>query len=420
MHRARCHRCGGGGVGHWNGLRIVDGIAGGDQDIFLTGGKENDVATWNIGPGSVASSKYDIVQAYLANNQSHLFFGMERRGNNGTTAFDFEFNQKAPGSAGCPADTKIPCRTTDDVLFTFEMQGSGQNGSAVPFIFTWNGSQFVAASATGILSSINNSTSTAGGPWGHVDSHGDWVLGELDRFSFAEATAPISLLPGVDACGGKAYVQVRTRSSSVSTSDLKDTTKIFEFQFNNISAQASLTPSCDNVLGFTAIPKDADGEEIVGATCTWVFKDQANNESTASGCIGEKTSMPAGTYTGTVTVTDPNNTECTTTATTAPVTVLDPLAVNLALGGAGATCPEITTDAVTYTAQPSGGNGNYSYTWNGVSCTGASCAVDPADSDFCQVEALSVTLSDDSGLCPDATSETENYSKVTTVTASDN
>ncbi|HKQ51201.1 MAG TPA: hypothetical protein VJT74_02455 [Pyrinomonadaceae bacterium] len=79
-----------GGKGHWNGVRIVDGIAQGDQDIFMTGGKENDTSTWNVGAGSVGSSKYDITQAYIANNQSTIFFGMERRGNNGTTAFDFE------------------------------------------------------------------------------------------------------------------------------------------------------------------------------------------------------------------------------------------------------------------------------------------------------------------------------------------
>jgi hypothetical protein len=75
-----------GGTGHWNGARIVDGIGGDDQDIFRTGGKENDTTTWNIGAGTVGSSKYDMVQAYLANNQTQLFFGMERRGNNGTTA----------------------------------------------------------------------------------------------------------------------------------------------------------------------------------------------------------------------------------------------------------------------------------------------------------------------------------------------
>jgi hypothetical protein len=36
--------------------RIVDGIAGNDRNIFLTGGKENDTTTWNIGPGTVGSS----------------------------------------------------------------------------------------------------------------------------------------------------------------------------------------------------------------------------------------------------------------------------------------------------------------------------------------------------------------------------
>ena len=44
-----------------------------------------------------------------------LFFGMERSGNNGTTAFDFEFNRNAPVS------TYVPSRSVGDVLFTFEM-----------------------------------------------------------------------------------------------------------------------------------------------------------------------------------------------------------------------------------------------------------------------------------------------------------
>ena len=113
-----------GGRGHWHGCRIVDGIGSSDQDIFLTGGKENDLATWNIGPGSVGSSKYDITQAYLANNRDSLFFGMERRGNNGTTAFDFEFNQYGPN----PATPLLPTRTIGEVLFTFELSGSGTSG----------------------------------------------------------------------------------------------------------------------------------------------------------------------------------------------------------------------------------------------------------------------------------------------------
>src|SRR6476469_4541638 len=124
-------------TGHWYGARIVDGAGAGEQDIFLNGGKEDDLSSWTFGPGSVGSAKYDISQAYLANNYTDLFFGMERMGNNGSTAFDFEFNQAAPASA------YVPRRTTGDVLFTFEVQGSGGSGSAVPHFFVWNGISYV-------------------------------------------------------------------------------------------------------------------------------------------------------------------------------------------------------------------------------------------------------------------------------------
>ena len=107
-----------------------------DQDIFLTGGKENQLDTWNPGPGSVGSSKYDITQAYIANNSTDAFFGMERRGNNGTTAFDWEFNKRAPNDPNFP--DYIPTRTEGDVLITFEMQGSGGSGSATPFRFVYD------------------------------------------------------------------------------------------------------------------------------------------------------------------------------------------------------------------------------------------------------------------------------------------
>ncbi|HET7483199.1 MAG TPA: hypothetical protein VFK89_10100 [Actinomycetota bacterium] len=223
-----------GGTGHWNGVRIVDGIGGNDQDIFLTGGKENDTSTWNVGPGTVGSSKYDATQAYLANNSTNLFFGMERRGNNGTTAFDFEFNQAAPSS------TYVPTRTVGDVLLTFEMSGSGSSGSATPHYFRWNGSAYVEGTVpSGTTTSINNNDTTPAAPWGQVDSKGNWTGGNLLRFGFAEAKVPLSALPGVNACGGHAYTQVRTRSSSTDTSDLKDTTKIFRLDFATPTVTAS-------------------------------------------------------------------------------------------------------------------------------------------------------------------------------------
>jgi hypothetical protein len=260
-----------GGAGTWNGVRIVDGIAGNDQDIFLTGGKEDDVTTWNVGPGTVGSSKYDSTQSYLANSQTNLYFGMERRGNNGTTAFDFEFNQV--GSAG----GYIPTRTIGDILFTWEMQGSGGSGSAVGYVFQWDGDSYNSISASGLLATINNSTTTPAPPWGHVNSHGNWVLGNLERFEFAEATAPLSLLPGVNACGGVAYVQIRTRSSSAPNSDLKDTTKIFEFLFGGPSAAAALNTGCPASgdtqphFDFSAVGSTNAAGGTTGLTYSWVF-----------------------------------------------------------------------------------------------------------------------------------------------------
>lgn len=217
-----------GGVGHWNGVRIVDGVGGNDSDIFLKGGKENDTSTWTVGAGTVGSSKYDATQAYLANNSTTLFFGMERRGNNGTTAFDFEFNQTAPANT----TTYVPTRIPGDKLFTFEMSGSGSSGSATPHIFTWDGSSYVEGSSAGTVTTINDAP-TAAGPWGYVDSHGHWVLGDLDNFEFGEASVDLAtVFSTFDPCGtAPFYTQVRTRSSATATSDLKDTTKIFQYSF---------------------------------------------------------------------------------------------------------------------------------------------------------------------------------------------
>ncbi len=492
------------GVGHWNGLRIVDGISGDDQDIFLTGGKENDVKTWNVGPGSVGSSKYDLIQAYLANNQTNLYFGMERSGNNGTTAFDFEFNQVAPMSRStCVQSPLVPCRTTGDVLFTFEMQGSGNTGSATPHIYTWNGSVYVEGAANGILSSINNSTTTAGPPWGHVDSHGAWVLGNIERFTFAEAVAPVSLLPGVNNCGGKAFVQVRTRSSSTATSDLKDTSKVFEFVFNSVSGEAKLSPTCDDGLVFKADVMGPDGNPVANPTCKWTFSNGMSSDK----CSGYLDNVAPGSYTATVEVSDSDSSTCKQTATSNSVNVLAPLSVvadlsatcnssfnysatvsggsgtvnyswtftgsganpsssssqsgsvsagapgtsytgtvvatdtrsdivctatasdsavplaplnvNLNLQSSAMSCP-MSSDAATYAAAPSGGNGNYLLVWSNGSCSGSTCVVNPSDSLFCANQSLSVVVSDSSGLCSSATSETETYSKTTTVVASDN
>ena len=354
-----------GGVGHWNGARIVDGIPGTEQDIFLTGGKENDVSTWNVGPGSVGSSKYDITQAYLANNHSAVFFGMERRGNNGTTAFDFEFNQAAPASI------YTPTRTIGDRLFTFEMQGSGGSGSAVPHYFTWDGSAYVEQSPlpAGLISSINN-TAIPAGPWGDVDSHGNWSLSNLDRFEFAEAVAPLSLF-NLTGCGGALYVQVRTRSSATAGSDLKDTTKIFQYQFGGPVAAAAISTSCNQDFTYNGAGS-ADSQGGSNITYSWVFTVPTGVTLSGGGVSGSSPVYHATLSTGTVsvsgisgagpaliqaqnTVTE-NGTTCTASSSPVSVNVYPALSATALLT---AQC----NNTFAFASTVSGGKAPYSYSW---------------------------------------------------------
>jgi len=359
-----------GGTGHWNGARIVDGFASADQDIFLTGGKEDDVSTWNVGPGTVGSSKYDMTQAYLANNTTDLFFGMERRGNNGTTAFDFEFNQAAPaGGAG----TYVPKRTVNDVLLTFEMQGSGGSGSAVAHFFKWSGSAYVEKPLpAGVVASINDSDTTPAAPWGHVNGT-SWTGGALNRFEFAEAKVPLSVLPNVSSCGGKAFVEVRTRSSSTSTSDLKDTSKIFDYEFGSPSAAETLGTNCLQQFTYDGSGSTGSTGSTSGLVYSWDITVSPTTATLSGG--GVSSTSTAGKYTstsqsGTVDVNLPTGVNsatvsvkntigdlgCTDTSGSKTVTVYRLL-------GAVATLTPQCNNNFGYSATASGGNGPYAYSW---------------------------------------------------------
>lgn len=296
-----------GGKGHWAGFRVLDGIAGNDQDIFLTGGKENDTSTWNPGPGTIGSSKYDATQAYLANNTTDAFLAMERRGNNGTTAFDWEFNKLAPIDP-TPNNTSdplyIPNRSECDVLVAYEMKGSGSSGSADPFLFRWNDPDVAGAPAcnpdptnppadtnhngawaavpiTGVDAVINNSP-TPSGPWGTVDSKGVWTLDAIDKFQFAESRVPLSKLgitPGDECEAVSRFVQVRTRSAVSDTSDLKDLTKIFEFEFfepENPTQTQSEICGASFTFGQTNVPQ-------TNAAPDWLFDVPSSAGVTLSG-----------------------------------------------------------------------------------------------------------------------------------------
>jgi hypothetical protein len=362
-----------GGVGHWTGVRLVDGIDGSsEKDIFLNGGKENDTSSWHVGPGSVGSTKYDATQAYLANNQTDLFFGMERAGNNGTTAFDFEFNRNAPVS------TYVPTRTTGDVLFTFEMQGSGGSGSVTAHFFRYGAGGYTEqALPAGTFSSINDNTTTAGEPWGHVDSHGGWVLGNLDRNTFAEAVVNLAAaFPGFNICGqNSAYVEIRTRSSSTDNSDLKDTTKIFTYEFNPpASPSTQLASTCAQTFTYnspaTASAYNWDfvvsaaqatagvtlsGTGVTGPT-TAGNGDKVYDSALKSGTVS--VTLPAGVASATVDVSQTTTDVNSCTAGDGPFTV-----TVYKLLGVVATLAPLCDNQFTYASTVTGGKAPYTYAW---------------------------------------------------------
>lgn len=273
--------------GHWNGVRLVDGIAGAELDQFIKGGKEDDTSTWIIGSGSIGSSKYDATQVFIANTsfkttdlanfptgqKNMLFFAMERRGNNGTTAFDFEFNQKPP------LTEYVPDRSDGDVLFTFEMNGSGSSGSAVPHIYVYKNGNYLnnevlpnsLPAARRAVSDINQVT-TPSSPWGFVNDKGVWTIGQIPVFSVAEAAVPfgVDFLTNVSGCGGSAYVQVRTRSSVTNTSDLKDTTKFFKYIFGGPHADLQLQTDCTQKFQYSAAGSH-DSTNGSNLTYDWSF-----------------------------------------------------------------------------------------------------------------------------------------------------
>lgn len=421
----------------WNDLgpnvanhRLMDVYSGKDATSFP---RSNECVA-----DSQVLSKMDLTYIAVANNNQFVYLAVQRSDNNGDAGYYWLFTQKEPHLVA----GQSPCRPSEERL-TYDITGptSTSGGDVLvgghfhpngtPFLQVYratssvNGVDAVSAidftsalwslDASGVAAVAVNTTVMAPGAFGSAGV-GAMDGSNLEAEIFAEAAVPMSVFTNGSACGKTFYGSVITRSSGAggTSPDLKDLAGPALFIFGGLTATATLTGSCTSSLGFAASATGPDGQPLGSPTCAWSFSD--GGSSTV--CSGSRTVL-AGSHTGTVTVTDPNS-GCSATASSAPATVYAPLAVNLALSGAAQTCPSMTSDAATWNAVASGGASPYSYSWTGATCSGASCTVDPSDSSFCATASIQVTLSDSSGVCPSVNSEIETYSKLTTVTASNN
>ena len=184
-----------------------------------------------------------------------------------------------------------------------------------------------------------------------------------------------------------------------------------------LSVDAKLTANCRSGFGWSATTSGGSGT----VTSAWAFSGAGTvTPSSSTNMSGTAAVDLTGTaYTGRIVVTDGRSDGLVCTANDDDVaTPLAPLSIHLVPSSESMTCPAMATDAVAYAALPTGGDGRYAITWSGASCTGTSCTVDPANDSWCvgPLE-LSATVTDGSGICAAATSETESYTKTTTVTA---
>lgn len=474
-------------------------------------------------------SKMDLTYIASANNNQYAYFAVQRSNNNGDAGYYWLFTKLQPhqnaGQAPCKAgqsrllyDISAPANgSSGDVLLAGHFHPNGTpllrifhakknvtNLNAVAAIDFTDATLWTEDPA-GVSAVAVNTTVTAPGAFGAAGVVAT-TNGNLDPEVFAEAAVPLSAFTGGSTCGSTFYGSVITRSSgSGGTSpDLKDLAGPALFNFGGITASAALTPTCGLSAGYTASAIGANGSPIDNPQCQWTFSDG----SSSTICSGSQT-LPAGSSTGTVKVTDPTS-GCSDTITTAPVTLYAPLSVSAALAGgctssftydatvtggsnpssvsyawafsgAGTTtpssssvkngsvtvgtggvsytgnltvtdsrtdgltctanasntvtpyapllanltitaqplaCPAMSTDAVTYHANASGGSGSYTISWSDLLCSGTNCTINPADSTFCYNQNLTATVTDQNGVCPPVTTAPASYTKTTTVNAS--
>jgi hypothetical protein len=194
-------------------------------------------------------------------------------------------------------------------------------------------------------------------------------------------------------------------SCSITRSDSAET-------WAKLGVSADLTGGCSSSFSYAAT---VSGGSPAGVAYAWTFPG-IGSSAAQSGDIALGQQPPGGTgVSGSVQVVDLRGDGAQCAASSSDnAQVFSPIAVHLTPSATSATC----ADAITYSATITGGPASPILTWNGASCSGASCTVREAG--FCGTRSLSLAVSDGSGICAAAASETETYTKVTTVSASDN
>lgn len=214
----------------------IDGT-GSDDDGFFSS-KSNDPDGWRIGSGASFSSKTDIQAAWSRSYTSddklvnYLDLGFKRRTAGGDTFLGFELNQSAATYTNSAGET-TPCRTTNDVLVSYEISPS----SAVTIkLYKWVWDGGITSCAAGGKGHFQFPVTLGGGDaelalnTAAIDNYlspGAGLDSPFDAGEFGEVA--INLRALADAVSGSGaecsyfrHIGVTTRASSSISSNLED------------------------------------------------------------------------------------------------------------------------------------------------------------------------------------------------------
>lgn len=227
------------------------------------------------------------------------------------------------------------------------------------------------------------------------------------------------------ACSGSQAASAGSHSGTVTVSDPVSgcsaiLTPAAVRVYAPLAVSAALVGNCSNGIEYAATV--TGGSNPAGTPVAWTFAGPGAVTPATSTLISgvAQVAVPAQSYSASVVATDPRtDIQCTASASASAIPYA-PIVVSLSPSSGGGTCPGLQSDAITYTASVSGGDGSYTYAWSDPACVGIACTIAPPPNTLCFNKSIAVQVTDRAGVCGASNSETETYSKVTVISASNN
>ena len=217
---------------------VSDPIGATDTTVYSNGSKEDTPSSWTVNESAGAPSAGDIGKSYLANGYVDgsfwLYYAFDRADSNGSIAYSLELNQLSNTTNA--QGVEVPQRSTGDLLFSIEQQGSG--AFTVTALLRWESGTW--------------KTYTIPAAAFDYDVSQDKTFVE---FAFNLSTILKPVLGDIE-CGDLAFSELwlRSRSSQSMSSELKD------FATGSIAL--------DSCAGLSIKKVDGSGKALPGATFT--------------------------------------------------------------------------------------------------------------------------------------------------------